>query len=70
MLLALSMPIDDLQFDALKKQFEMEDLSASPVTNGVLVSCPGNKRHIETTWAIAKGIENSRSLHSASLRSG
>lgn len=30
------MPIDDLQFDALKKQFESEDLSVSPVAKAAL----------------------------------
>jgi hypothetical protein len=30
------MPIDDLEFDALKKQFELEDVSISPVTKAVL----------------------------------
>jgi hypothetical protein len=30
------MPIDDLQFDALRKQFELEDSAISPVTKAVL----------------------------------
>jgi hypothetical protein len=30
------MPIDDLEFDALKKQFELEDSAVSPVTKAVL----------------------------------
>jgi hypothetical protein len=30
------MPIDDLEFDALRKQFELEDSAVSPVTKAVL----------------------------------
>ena len=33
----IPVPIDDSPLDALEKQFQMEDLSVSPVTKAVLV---------------------------------
>jgi hypothetical protein len=45
-----SMPIDDLEFDALKKKFELEDVSVSPVTKAIL----GIASLMPLTWPIDK----------------
>lgn len=47
------MPIDDLEFDALKKQFELEDSSVSPVTKAVL----GIASLMPLTWPFDKATK-------------
>jgi hypothetical protein len=48
-----SLPIDDLEFDALKKQFQLDDSSASPVTKAVL----GVASLMPLTWPFDKAAK-------------
>jgi hypothetical protein len=47
------MPIDDLEFDALRKQFELEDSAVSPITKAVL----GIASRMPLSWPFDKAAK-------------